>query len=183
MPSLDLPSTNLIPDKLINAKVYQDGEKALLGISDVELPSIEYITETMAGLGIAGELDSPVTGHTKAMTVKFKWASVSQQAITLLRTETHTLDIRASVQRMDAGTGKFSTAPLRLALRALPKKSGLGKAEPAKKMDADTEMEVAYLKMWIGGDEVLEIDKLNFIFRILGEDVLADVRSDLGMES
>ena len=81
-----------------------------------------------------------------------------------------------------AGTGKLASKPVKVVLRGLPKKVGLGKLEPAKKMDPDVELECVYLKVWIDGEVVLEIDKFNFICNINGEDVLASVRRDLGME-
>ena len=34
---MNLPSANVIPDKLINAKVYMEGSSALLGVADIEL--------------------------------------------------------------------------------------------------------------------------------------------------
>ena len=64
-----LPSTHQIPQVLTNAKVYRDGID-LIGIATVELPSFEYMTETLTGLGIAGEIDSPVTGNFKAQNIK-----------------------------------------------------------------------------------------------------------------
>ena len=99
---MNLPSANVIPDKLINAKVYMEGSSALLGVADIELPSLEYVTESMSGLGIAGELDTPVIGHFKAISLKLKWNTVNENAVTLLAPKTHQLDVRASVQKFDA---------------------------------------------------------------------------------
>ena len=47
-----------IPATLINAKVYDSG-KNLLGIGDTEIGDLEFMTESVAGLGIGGELDLP----------------------------------------------------------------------------------------------------------------------------
>lgn len=178
---MSLPSANVIPDKLINAKVYLEGTSALLGMADIELPSLEYVTESMSGLGIAGELDTPTLGHFKGITLKFKWNTVNANAVSLLAPKTHQLDIRASVQKFDAGNGEFGTDAVKLVARTVPKKFGVGKAEPGKKMDSETEMEVNYLKLSQAGKELIEIDKLNFVCMIDGTDYLAAVRSDLGM--
>ena len=51
-----------VPEKLINFRVYQDGAD-LLGVADVSLPSLEAMTETVKGAGVAGEVDSPVLGQ------------------------------------------------------------------------------------------------------------------------
>jgi P2 family phage contractile tail tube protein len=179
---MSLPAANKIPDKLINAKIYKEGKTELMGTADAELPSLEYITEAITGLGLAGEIETPVIGHFKSMPFKFKWNSINETATSLLAAETHSLDVHASVQVYEAGTGKLTSKPVKVLLRGLPKKVGLGKLEPAKKMDPETELECVYIKMWIDGVVVLEIDKFNFICNINGDDALAQVRRDLGME-
>jgi len=179
---MNLPAANKIPDKLINAKIYKQGETELMGTADAEFPSLEYVTEALTGLGLAGEIETPVIGHFKSLGFKFKWNTVNEMATSLLYPEAHDLEVHASTQVYDAGTGKLANSPVKAFLRCLPKKGGLGKLEPGKKMDAETEMECLRIKMWIGGNLALEIDKLNFICRINGVDALASVRRDLGME-
>lgn len=180
--TVSLPAANLIPDKLVNAKVYYEGKTELLGTADAELPSLEYITETLSGLGLAGEIETPVMGHLKGLPFKFKWNVPNKQALSLLKTTTHHLEVYASIQYLDAAGGKLEPQQCKVVLRGLPKKVGLGKLEAAKKMDSETELECSYIKMWLEGEEVLEIDKFNFVCRIMGEDMLEKVRRDLGGE-
>ena len=180
--ALTLPSANRIPDKLINAKIYYAGNTELLGTANAELPSLEYITESMSGLGIAGELETPVIGHFKSLPFKFNWSVPNKQAITLLTSITHHLEVYGSIQHHDSGSGELVSESVKIVLRAMPKKVGVGKVEPAKKMESETELECSYIKMWLGGDEVLEIDKFNFVCRIMGQDTLQQVRKDLGGE-
>jgi len=181
MPDLNLPSANRIPDKLINAKVYASGTE-LLGIANTELPNFEYITEALSGLGIAGETETPVIGSFKSLTVKFGWNVPNKQGFSLLVPQAHQLEIYGSFQYYDSGTGALSTENVKVVVRGMPKKVGMGKTEPAKKMESDTELECSYIKIWMGGEEVVEIDKFAFIGRILGVDYLEQVRKDLGGE-
>lgn len=174
-----LVNTNLIPDKLINASIYL-GTDELLGIGTVTLPELSYMTESLEGLGIAGPVEMPVIGHFSNLTTSFSWNTITPAALTLLVAKGQQLNVRASVQQYDAGTGKQVPQQVRLVMNVLPKKLSLGKTEAGKKMDNETELEVTYLKLWIGGEEVLEIDKINFICNILGEDTLAEVRQHLG---
>lgn len=177
-----LRGVNPIPDKLINARIYNEEGKAQLGIGTVTLPDLAYMTENISGLGIAGELETPVTGHFKALQIKIEWNSVAVEAVDLLRAQSHKLEIRAAVQYADPSTGKYESRAVKVLVWASPKKFGMGKAESGKKMGNETEMEVEYIKMWMEGQEILEIDKLNFVCVINGEDQLAKVRQDLGME-
>ncbi len=43
-----------VPEKLINFRVYEDGDD-LVGVADVTLPTLDAMTETVKGAGIAGE--------------------------------------------------------------------------------------------------------------------------------
>lgn len=179
---MTLPSSNAIPDKLINAKVYRSG-KELLGAATISMPTVEYLTETFSGAGIGGEMELPVMGHTKAMTLGLTFNTPTPTAISLLETEGHSLDIYGSTQWFDSGKGRLEPKSVKLSVNVLPKKFGFGKAEPGKKMDSDIELGLTYLKFWIDGQEMLEIDPANFIFRVRGTDVLATVRRHLGMDN
>ncbi len=175
-----LAITNPIPAVLTNAKIYREGLDQL-GVGNLELPAFEAMTESITGLGIAGEMEMPVKGHFKSMSVKLTWNTINDNAVSLLEPKAHHLDIRGSIQEYDPGTGLFVDKPVKVVVRSLPKSNGIGKWEPGKKMDPETTLEVAYLKLWMNGQERVEVDKFNFIFRINGQDMLADVRKNLGM--
>lgn len=179
--SQTLPSTNLIPALLTDASIYKDGV-GLLGVGSIEMPDFEFMTESIAGLGIAGEVDAPVVGHMKSMTIKIKWNTCNPAATSLLAPEAHQLEIYASVQQYDAGSGTYDHQPVKVVLKAPPKKVGIGKFEPGKKMEPETELEIYYLKLWQGGNEMVELDKFNYIFSVLGTDYLAKVRANLGKD-
>ena len=61
---------NKVPERLINFRVYNDGND-LLGVANVDLPSIEAMSDTVSGAGIAGEVESPILGHFASMTATF----------------------------------------------------------------------------------------------------------------
>lgn len=171
---------NIVPEKIINGKVYKDGYDQL-GIADVKLPSLDSISEKIKGFGIAGEVDSPTLGHFGSMTVQFNFRVVTGDLITLCEQKAHELDIRAAKQEYDAGSGEYSVGALRVSLRATPKKTDLGKLDQGKPSDSSLDMEVIYMNIMIDGDSVLELDKYNFIYKVNGVDQLEDVRSALGM--
>ena len=45
-------------DKLINYEVFLGGKRKL-GMADITLPKIKYLTNTMKGAGIGGDIDMP----------------------------------------------------------------------------------------------------------------------------
>ena len=122
-----------------------------MGVASVELPDFEYLTESLTGLGISGEMDIPVAGQFKALPLKIKWNVPTASATSLLEAVGHYLEARGSIQQLDPGTGTFVQKAFKLVSKA------------------------------IDGTELVEIGKFDFICRINGVDVLADVRNNLGM--
>lgn len=167
-----------IPDKLINFKVFLGGND-LLGLADVDLPSIEMMTETVTGAGIAGELETPVIGHTTPITLSLSWRTVTKSFARLAAPEPHQLDLRGAMQFLAAEV--MVTVPVRVTVITVPKKAELGKMATGKAMETQSELAVSYLKMWVDGEEKIEIDKLNYIYIVDGVDYLAPVRTALGM--
>lgn len=171
---------NQIPEKLINYTVYRDGAE-FLGTADIQLPSLEALTETVKGAGIAGEVDSPTLGHYSSMAVTLNWRTVTDSSVRLAQQKSHSLDFRGAQQVYDAGNGEYRSVGVKVSVKAIPKKMDFGKMEPASTTDTSNELEVTYMKVVIDNKVMLEIDKFNFICIIDGEDQLKQVRQQLGM--
>ncbi len=172
--------SNPVPEKLINCMVYREGQN-LMGYADVQLPSIEAMTDTIKGAGIAGEVDSPTIGHYQSMTVTINFRSTTEDFTSLATQQAHKLDIRGAVQVYDAADGAYKVQAVKAVLSAIPKKTDLGKLDAGASQENSWEGEVVYLKLFVEGTERIEIDKYNFISKINGVDQMADVRSALGM--
>lgn len=174
--------SNIVPEQLVNYKIY-NGFSDMIGTADVTLPSIEALTNEVKGAGIAGSYNSPVTGHYGPMSMTVNWRVITGDAISLSAPKAHQLDIRGVVDQYDAGSGAKKPVAVVVTVKALPKKVDLGKMDPGQKMDTQSEFEIVYLKIKIGGVKKVEIDKLNYIAEIGGKDYLAEVRAGLGMLS
>lgn len=172
--------TNRVPERLVNFRVYNDNND-LLGIATVDLPEISAMTDTVSGAGIAGEVDSPVLGHFGSMTATFTWRTIESVAMTLAQQKAHAVEVRGSQQSYDAANGVYGSSPVRASMRIVPKTVTLGTFEPGATTDTEQEFEVLYLKLFVDGKEVVEIDKYNFVANFGGHDALESVRADLGL--
>lgn len=172
--------SNIVPERLVNYRVYLTGN-ALAGVATVDLPDIEAMTDTVSGAGIAGEIDSPILGHFGSMTATINFRTVTPDATKLAAQKSHEIEFRGSQQVYDAGNGTYSTVPIRVAVRAIPKRLGLGSLEVGSTTDTESEFEVTYMKVFVDNAERIEIDKYNFKYVVDGVDYLASVRSDLGL--
>lgn len=170
----------IVPELLLNYRVYESGTNKLAGTADVELPKIENLTETMSGAGIAGEIETVVIGHIKAMSTKINFRTVVHKNFTLMNPDGVDLTIRGVIQSTVAGTGVKLKLPLVVRIKGHAKSTDFGKLEAAKTMGTSSELTVTYLKISLDGAEKLEVDPTNFIYSINGINYLADVKTMLG---
>lgn len=170
----------MVPEKLINFRVYQDGDD-LLGISDVTLPKLDSITETVKGAGLAGEIDDPTIGHFGSMELELNWRSLVKSNIVLAKPTGVHLDLRGACQGHDSAKNVLKTMPVKIVVEGTPKSTDLGKLDMGATTDTKNTIEVTYIKITVDGETVLEIDKFNYICVIGGVDYMADIRDALGL--
>lgn len=168
------------PIRLVNFRAYNSNNQ-FIGMTDLTLPKFEYLSDTVKGSGVAGEVDLPTLGHLGSVTVQLNWRALTEQAAELAEQKTHELEFRGSVEYYDSASGEYKTIPARIALRTTPKSLELGKFEPAATNDSTMECEVIYLKYTLNGTDKIELDKFNFIYKVNGKDYLEGVRADIGM--
>lgn len=171
---------NVIPNLGVNFKVYLNGDD-LLGIAEGNFPTGDLMTSEIRGAGIAGSLDMPVLGHMQSVTVSLTWRTLTKSVMKIIEPRTHSIDMYALDQDFDAGQGIIKTNGIHVFMKAITKKYDFGKLVTGDTRDTSTEHEVYYYKVWLGGSEVLEVDKFNYIYKVNGTDYLADTRQNLGM--
>lgn len=170
---------NPIPEKLINFKAYL-GSDDLVGLVDAQLPSFDSLTDTVKGAGLAGEIETPVLGHFGPMKLVLKFRTMTTKFADLFKQESKEINLRGSLQVYDSAKGIYAPQPVRVMVKAIPTKTSPGKFEVGAQTDTQHEFECTYVKMWVNGTEVAEVDKFNFICKIGNVDVLSSVRSHLG---
>jgi P2 family phage contractile tail tube protein len=162
-------------------RVYHQG-KDWLGIATLEMPQIQYITETLNGAGLAGEIESPVIGLTQSMSCKMTFTSATPDVFDALDWTVQPLfECYSALQTVDETTGIRSSIPYRINMLCRPKTMPLGSLEQGKKHGNECELELTRLEVLLDGAEKLLIDKLQFIHRVNGKDLLSTVRSQMGM--
>lgn len=171
---------NLQYDKLAAFAVWKGGERKI-GVADVTLPDIEYMSEAIKGAGIAGEVNMPTLGHTTGMTLTVNWRTINGDNIDLIAPKAHNLEFRGAQQNYEAGSGELKVQSVKINVRALPKKGGIGKLDTAAKTESVNELECLYLKITIDGVVKIEIDKFNYIHYVAGTDYLEEIRRALGL--
>lgn len=168
-------------EQTVAFRVYHKGSD-YLGMATLEMPQIQYMTETLSGSGIAGEIENPTIGITQAMSCKFSFNSISEDLFKSLNwTETALYECYSALQITDDATGVRDSVPYQINFLGRTKSFPLGSLEQGKKHGNEVEMEVTRLEFLLDGTEKLLLDKLNFIHRVDGTDLLQKVRAQTGL--
>lgn len=164
-----------IPDKINDFNVYDDGDK-LIGIGEeVTLPDIEMMSETVIVPG--GEIDSPTIGQFTSGQVEIPFQSLTMDTFNLMNPlKSVNITLRASQQEMD-GSGNINFTGIRAVFRGRPKTLTAGSIKKGSGTGTSLAIEWTYYMLEIGGVKVVEIDKLNSVFKINGVDILAQSKS------
>jgi len=169
-----------IPQVLTNFRVYGQGARELLGVTDIELPSFEVMKETISGAGIAGEVSVPVVGHFASQSTKLKWRGITKAALELLAPVVHVLDMRGSLQNEDPSLGRITSQAIRVECTGTIGGLSPGKFEPGKVMGTECDVECRVLRVYVDNVPIIELDKLSMIFKVNGIDYLQKTRQDMG---
>lgn len=172
---------SIMPEKLNDFRVYEPGNPDLLGVSDIQLPSLDPITETINGAGMLGEYESPAFGHLQSLKLTLNWRVISRELTSFLRLGTVEVDCRLGNQDYNSLAGKHKFVPNRVYVRGIPIKNDLGKAAKGSPYEGSTEIEILHLKVESGGITMVEVDKINYIYKVDGVDQLKELREALGM--
>ena len=170
------------PFVIKDANVYIEGNE-LLGKAEITLPEVVQKMVDFSALGVAGTVALPIAGHVEKMegTLKFNML-VGETAQKLSDpSKTYMLDARASYQAYNAKSGEMEEKPIQVTMKAFITGIPMGTWKPAESEQVDVKFSAIYLKVVIDGEEVLEVDPLNYIYRANGKDILAQTRANIGL--
>lgn len=168
-----------VDQSVINYAVYEDANE-YLGIAEITLPDISFLSQTISGSGIAGNVEAVLVGMTEAMTMTASFRNLTSDTVRLAEPRRHNLTLRVATQADDTVAAKVGIIATKHVMVATPKSLKGGTLKVATPNDASTDYAVSYWAAWQDGKKVLEIDPLNFICIINGVDYLASVKKALG---
>lgn len=166
-----------IPTVIHDYNVYKSGN-VLIGLTgEVALPEFEALTDTLTGSGLLGEISETIIGHFSSQEMEIPFRNLDDDIFSFMDpTEIVDLNLRAAQQGMDRTTGGVQYRGLRVAVRGKLKKFTPGTLKQATQMNASVTLELLYILIEMDGNTMLELDKLNGVFKVNGKDVLEDVR-------
>lgn len=166
---------NYVPEKINDFNAYLDGVKMIGVGSSLDLPEINMKSSTIDGAGIGGEIDSPTIGQFESMEQEINFNTLYSSAMQMLSPlSSVNLTIRGAQQVYDKNGG-YSFKGVRVVEKGRVKKFKPGKLEKGEAMDASVTIELTYIKIEVDGEVLVEIDKLNPKYYVMGVDMLAEI--------
>ena len=167
--------TNLTPEVVNSYNTYINGNKAIGVTSEISMPTITSETIDVSGTGILGKISAPNIGQFESIEQEITFNLIYSSFVDMLSPKRQVnLTIRAAQQAVDKNLG-YAYKGLRIVEVGRVKEFTPGKIKPGEGMDAKVKLELPYLMIENDGQQIIEIDKLNGIYRVNGEDMLADV--------
>lgn len=167
----------MIHEKLHSYNVYRGGSVLVGTADDIELPGFEYLSETISGHGIMGEIEDPTIGLTGPIELELKFRTLYED-ISLNPKKSQTYTIRGTQQGRDL-EGNIRFSGIKAVVKGRPKGFEGGTLKKGSPIEPSVKLELTYYKLEVNGEELFEIDKLNGIFRVDGEDIMADINKYL----
>jgi hypothetical protein len=165
-----------IPEVLNNFNVYQKGTKLIGVTAEVTLPDFEQMTETITQAGMLGEIESAVIGHFSAMEQEVPFTNLITDVFSLMSPKDGVnLTFRGSQQVINPSTGAKTAQQIRVVEKGTFKKFSAGSLKKGGAGNPTVTFGVNYILIEVGGKPMIELDKLNSIYKIKGKDVMSDI--------
>lgn len=165
-----------IPTKINKYNLYNEAER-LLGVGDeTTLPDFEAMSDTISGAGILGEIEDPTVGYFGNQEIEIPFRVVDKEAVDMMKmTKAVHLTLRGAQQTTDSG-GNIEFRQMRVVVRGRCKKFSPGKVKFGSAMDTKITLTILYIMIELDGEQLVELDKLNEVFKIRGEDIIAKIK-------
>lgn len=165
-----------IPTKVNRYNLYNAGNRLLGTGEELALPDFEALSESVAGAGVLGEFSDPTVGYFSDQTLDIPFRVFDEEAADMIDmvNPVH-LEIRSATQSLDSeGTTEFHG--LRVVVRGKANKIAIGKLKAGNGMDSAITLSLTYIRIERDGKEVLELDKINIVYRVNGVDMLEKIK-------
>lgn len=163
-----------------NYEAYDSGNR-FLGLTTVDLPDFNFLTDEVSGPGIMGNLAIPAIGHTESLEITLNWRTITDDAMKFLTPHAHDLKLCSSQHNYDSKKATTLSEPVKIEFRGLLKQSPLGKLEKSVETESKSTFELITLKITIDRGVWLDYDKLNYKFEINGFNYLKDFKKSVGL--
>lgn len=166
-------------EKIINANVFIDGYSFLGKAREVRLPTVNIENTEHRPLGTFGTVGLPQGVGRMEMSIIFDhFEAAAWKRMDPFKPVN--LTFRAAQQEYDPSSGIVRTKQVRIYARGTFASGEAGNVTAAEGGQRTITLSLLYYKLVIDSETICEIDPVNNIYIVNGQDVLASVRAVIG---
>lgn len=167
-----------LPKKLKAFNLFQNGENFVGQVAEVTPPKLTRKMEAYRGGGMNGPVD--IDQGQEGIVLEWTCGGLMRSVLTQYGITKHDgVQLRfAGAYRAD-DSGKPDA--VEIVVRGRHKEVDFGNAKPGDETAFKVSTTCSYYKLTINGETVIEIDLMNMIENVNGDDLLADLRKAIGL--
>ena len=169
-----------MPRKLKNLNLFNDGNSYLGLVKSLTLPSLGRKMEGYRGGGMNGPVKADLGMSDDG--IQFEWKTGGLDLISLRQfgaVNASSVALRFSGPYQQDDTGEVSN--VEVVVRGRHETIEMGDAQPGEDTEHSMTTTCSYYKLTVDGEEIIEIDLLNFVEKVNGVDMLDKHRTGMGI--
>jgi P2 family phage contractile tail tube protein len=169
-----------MPRKLKNLNLFNDGNSYLGVAKTVTLPALGRKMEAYRGGGMNGPVKADLGFSDDG--IQFEWKTGGLDLISLRQfgaVNASSVALRFSGPYQQDDTGEVSN--VEVVVRGRHESIEMGDAQPGEDTEHSMTTTCSYYKLTVDGEEIIEIDLLNFVEKVNGVDMLEKHRTAMGI--
>ena len=169
-----------MPRKLKNLNLFNDGNSYLGLVKSLTLPSLGRKMEAYRGGGMNGPVKADLGMSDDG--IQFEWKTGGLDLISLRQfgaVNASSVALRFSGPYQQDDTGE--TSNVEVVVRGRHETIEMGDAQPGEDTEHSMTTTCSYYKLTVDGEEIIEIDLLNFVEKVNGVDMLEKHRTGIGI--
>ena len=169
-----------MPRKLKNLNLFNDGNSYLGVAKSVTLPALGRKMEAYRGGGMNGPVKADLGMSDDG--IQFEWKTGGLDLISLRQfgaVNASSVALRFSGPYQQDDTGEVSN--VEVVVRGRHETIEMGDAQPGEDTEHSMTTTCSYYKLTVDGEEIIEIDLLNFVEKVNGVDMLEKHRTAMGI--
>ncbi|MBD8268381.1 MULTISPECIES: phage major tail tube protein [Pseudomonas] len=169
-----------MPRKLKNLNLFNDGNSYLGVAKTVTLPALGRKMEAYRGGGMNGPVKADLGFSDDG--IQFEWKTGGLDLISLRQfgaVNASSVALRFSGPYQQDDTGEVSN--VEVVVRGRHETIEMGDAQPGEDTEHSMTTTCSYYKLTVDGEEIIEIDLLNFVEKVNGVDMLEKHRTAMGI--
>ncbi|MBJ2247453.1 phage major tail tube protein [Pseudomonas haemolytica] len=169
-----------MPRKLKNLNLFNDGNSYLGLVKSLTLPAFGRKMEAYRGGGMNGPVKADLGFSDDG--IQFEWKTGGLDLISLRQfgaVNASSVALRFSGPYQQDDTGEVSN--VEVVVRGRHETIEMGDAQPGEDTEHSMTTTCSYYKLTVDGEEIIEIDLLNFVEKVNGVDMLEKHRTAMGI--